>query len=661
MNAFLFYERPEKHHVRGLFAFLLVNINYASRLMFQSLNTKSILIFCILFLMVFNINAQNQKFPLSRSDSADINIYKQKADEYKVNKYYREESDCYNKIATIWWEHNYFSQAAEYFNKSLEINKRLGNANGIAMINSNLALIYADNGDYEKALEYFDKTLSIRKSRKEKIGIIAARINMSVVLNNLKRYDESVKHLGEALDVAREINDYKQMRSCYGMLSETYEKAGNYKKSMYYFELYKKFNELVEEEKINKAYRYAKEQELKRELAEKENQIKELELIKKNYEIITTKKNLQKTEKEKISLLDTLSTKELKIKYLENEKKLNEARQKEIALKNKLIVRNTIYITLIILLLLFIVIFFYFQKRKSYKILSIKNDEISKKNEEIKIQKDNIEELLTATTLAHESIKESIDYAAYIQNAMINKTPKLSDYIPNSFILYKPKDIVGGDFYWYTKIDDKIVVAAVDCTGHGVPGAFLTVLGNNTLNGLVNVLGITKPGEILKRLHYEVSSSLNQENSDNRDGMDIALCTFDVKKKKFWFAGANNPLVLFQNNELKVVKGEKYGIAGFSNFIFERINEDNKNEVMYKTHEFDITEDTCLYLFSDGYRDQIGGKEKKKLKTKNFLRLLEENYQKPVDAQKKNLMEFFENWKGDEEQIDDVLIIGIKF
>jgi len=624
------------------------------------MNTKLILIFSILFSIIFKINAQNQKFPLSRSDSAKINIYEKKAANYKTNKYYREESDCYNKIATIWWEHNYFSQAAEYYNKSLEINKRLGNANGIAMINSNLALIYADNGDYEKALEYFDKTLSIRKSRKEKIGIIAARINMSVVLNNLKRYDESVKHLGKALDVARELNDYEQMRSCYGMLSETYEKAGNYKKSMYYFELYKKFNELVEDEKVKKAYNYAKEQELKRKLAEKENEIKELELIKKNYEIILTKKHLQKTEKEKISLLDTISTKELKIKYLENERKLNEAKQKEIALKNKLFIRNTIYITLIILLLLFIFIFFYFQKRKSYKILRIKNEEISQKNEEIKIQKNNIEELLTATTLAHKSIKESIDYAAYIQNAMINKIPKLSDYFPNSFILYRPKDIVGGDFYWYTKIDDKIIVAAVDCTGHGVPGAFLTVLGNNTLNGLVNVLGITKPGEILKRLHFEISRSLNQESTNNRDGMDIALCTFDIKNKKFWFAGANSPLVLFQNNKINIVKGEKYGIAGFSNFIFERISEDSKFEEMYKTHEFDITEDTCLYLFSDGYRDQVGDKEKKKLKTKNFINLLEENYQKPIDAQKKYLSDFFENWKGNEEQIDDVLIIGIK-
>ncbi|MCF6241412.1 MAG: tetratricopeptide repeat protein [Bacteroidales bacterium] len=603
------------------------------------------------------LKAQNQKFPLSRLDSANINIYKQKADKYRANGDYREESDCYNKIATIWWEHNYFSQAADYYIKSLEINKKLANANGIAMINSNLALIYADNGEYEKALEYFDKTLSIRKSRKEKIGIIAARINMSVVLNNLKRYDESIKHLNAALDIAREMNDYTQMRSCYGMLSETYEKAGNLEKSMYYFELYKTFNELVEGKKVTKAYNYAKEQELKRKLAEKENQIKELELIKKNYEIITTKKNLIKTEKEKVSLLDTISIKELKIKYLENQKKLAQA----IAQKNKLLIRNIIYITLIISLLLFIFIFFYFQKLKSYKILRIKNAEISQKNEEIQIQKNNIETLLAETSLAHESIKKSIDYAAFIQKAMINKTPKLSEYFPNSFILYKPKDIVGGDFYWYSKVGTKIIVAAVDCTGHGVPGAFLTILGNNLLNRIVNISGLTMPGAILKQMHIEVGKSLNQENSNNKDGMDMALCTIDTQENKLWFAGANNPLVMFQDNKINVVKGEKYGIAGMANFIFDRMKESGKSEEMYKTHEFNISKDICIYLFSDGYSDQIGGREGKKLKTKYFINLLEDHHKKPASVQKKYLIDFFEKWKGNEEQVDDIVVIGIKF
>ncbi len=141
----------------------------------------------------------------------------------------------------------------------------------------------------------------------------------------------------------------------------------------------------------------------------------------------------------------------------------------------------------------------------------------------------------------------------------------------------------------------------------------------------------------------------------------MALCTIDTHENKFWFAGANNPLVLFQNHKINVVKGEKYGIAGVSNFIFNRMNESGKSEEMYKTHEFNITPDTCIYLFSDGYSDQISDKEGKKLKTKNFINLLEENHQKPASAQKEYLLDFFEKWKGYEEQVDDIVVIGIKF
>ncbi len=620
---------------------------------------KTFFVFVLVFLSYLS-DSQNKTFDLSRQDSAKINTYLQQAEEFKAKNYLKQESDCYNNIAVIWWEHNYFGKAADYYNQSLEINKKLGNANGIAMINSNLALIYADKGDYLKALEFFDKTLSIRKARNEKVGTIAAHINISVVLNNLKRYDESVNHLNEALDIAREMNDYTQMRSCYGMLSETYEKAGNYTQSMYYFQLYKKFNELVEGKKVEKAVNYAKEQELKRALVEKENQIKELEIAKKNYELLTNKKKLKKTEKEKLSLLDTISEKELKLRYIENEKKLEEAKNKQIQLRNKLLVRNIILFVSIFSLILFILVFFYRQKQKSNKILQKKNAEISQKNEEIQVQKNNIEDLLIKTTEAHESIKKSIDYAAIIQQAMINKTPKLKEYFPDSFILYQPKDVVGGDFYWYSKLDNKIIVAAVDCTGHGVPGAFLTVLGNNILNQIVTAEKNTDPGLILEKMNIIVKETLNQKQSNNKDGMDAAVCTIDKENNKLYFAGANNPLVLITDDEINIIKGEKYGIGGFSDMLFERFKEFKKSSLMYQTHEFDYVSNSLIYLFSDGYQDQISEKTDKKLSSNKFYQLLKINSHLPAEKQKNELKKFYFEWKGDQEQVDDVLVIGIK-
>ncbi len=619
----------------------------------------SISIFIFLF-FYFSAIAQTQKYQLSRQDSALINIYEAKAIEYRTNNFKKQESDYYNKIAMIWWEHNHFLKAINNYEKSLIINRALGNENAIAMINSNLALIYADKGDYNKSLEYFEKTLNIRKIRKEKVGIIAARINMSVVLNNLKKYDSAIEHLSKALDVAREMNDPEQMRSCYGMLSETYEKAGNNKKSMYYFELYRDFNELVEGTKVKKAYKVAEEERLKKELAEKETAIKELEIIKKNYEIYTKEKELKTSESEKHNLLDTIRLKDLKIIYTKKEAELQKAESQKKLLEKKLQLRNTIFFTAFTLLFLLIAIFFYFLKRRSNLVLRNKNTEITQKNEEIEVQRQNIESLYKETSEAHESIKKSIDYAGIIQAAMINKTPKLSHFFPESFIFYKQTDAVGGDFYWYSKTKDKIIVAAIDCTGHGVPGAFLTVLGNNILNQIVNISKITDPSEILFQMDKSVKLALNQEKSNNKDGMDIALCSIDFKTNKINFAGANNPLLIIKNDEIELIKGSRYGIGGYSEMGYQRLKNNNKTDIMYPSKEVDIEKGMYIYLFSDGFQDQIGGENMKKLKSKNFYNLLKEYSKYSAKIQKEKLSDFFKKWKGDYGQVDDTVIIGIK-
>jgi len=619
------------------------------------------LIFLLIVINNLYLSGQNQNYNLSRQDSAKINNLTQKAVEYHANNFFKQESDCYNEIAMVWWEHNYFSEAVDYYNKSLKINELLANENAIAMINSNLALIFADKGEYQKSLTYFEKTLNIRTIKNEKIGIIAARINISVVLNNLKRYDESTDQLLKALDLARELNDPVQMRSCYGMLSETYQKAGNSAQSMYYFEYYRQFNELVEGKKVEKAVDYANQERLKKELAEKENAIKELELIKKNYELITKEKKLKAGESEKLSLLDTISHKDLKIKYIEQESLLQKAESKQIILNNKLIIRNITLFSSIILLVLIILLIFYFLKRKSNRILYLKNIEITQKNVEIEVQKNNIEDLLIKTTEAHESITKSIDYAGYIQNALINKTPRLDSWFPESFILYQQKDAVGGDFYWYSKVEEQIIVAAVDCTGHGVPGAFLTVLANNLLNQIVNIGKNTVPGEILKKMHFAVKEALSQVVTENKDGMDIALCTVNLKTKQLSFAGANIPMLIIKNGKPEIVKGERYGIGGFSEMLFERFKEIKNKKEMYQTHNIEIEPDMSIYLFSDGYQDQMGGETFKRLKSDNFHKLIHSFSTKPITEQKKLLSDYFKIWKGGNEQIDDVVIIGLRF
>ncbi len=604
--------------------------------------------------------AQQREYHFSRQDSSMAHKLLTQAQQFKNSQKINQESGCYNKLANLYWEHNKYKEAELYFEKSLEINKKLANENGIAMINSNLALINSDIGNFAKALKYFDETLKLRIIKNEKGGIIAARINMSLVLNNLSQYDESIKHLQEALDIAREMNDYEQMRSCYGMLSETYEKQGDRQKSVYYFDLYKQFNELIEGEKLDEAIKLANEERLKKELAVKESQIKELEIIKKDYELIQSKEELKKTESEKMSLLDTLSKKELKLKYIENERKLEKAETDRKLLESKLILRNIILFSAILLFALFIVIFFYFQKRKSNRVLLAKNTEISQKNEEIEVQRNNIEELLIKTTQAHESIKSSIDYASFIQAAIINKKPYLSEFTDDSFIFHQPKDIVGGDFYWYTHIDNKLLIAAADCTGHGVPGAFLTILGYNFLNQIVNISKETNPGKILEELHKNVRDALNQQTGDNKDGMDIALCMIDKEKGKLQFAGANNPLVYVANNKLSVINGEKYGIGGHTDRIFKRQKDKKNKKEMFETQSLELSESMRLYMFSDGYFDQNGGDEDTEMKIQDFYDLLFKNASKSFKKQEEQLISFFNDWKAGNEQVDDVLVMGVK-
>ena len=218
-----------------------------------------------------------------------------------------------------------------------------------------------------------------------------------------------------------------------------------------------------------------------------------------------------------------------------------------------------------------------------------------------------------------------------------------------------PKDIVSGDFYWFAQNGDTRFIAAVDCTGHGVPGAFMSIVGNTILNEIVNEKKITVPGDILLELHKGVKIALNQnaKEFERRDGMDITLCAFNSNSNEIQYAGANRPLWVYRKDkgyELEIIKATKFPIGGLE-------LEENR---VYQNHVVQINEGDCLYLFSDGYADQFGGPKGKKFMLTNLQKLLLENVNNTMEVQKQNLTDAFLNWKVDAEQIDDVLVIGIK-
>lgn len=278
---------------------------------------------------------------------------------------------------------------------------------------------------------------------------------------------------------------------------------------------------------------------------------------------------------------------------------------------------------------------------RSYRLKNKANILISKQKEKIEVQHEVLEE-------QHREITDSINYAKRIQDAILPPLKLVRGYMPDSFILYQPKDIIAGDFYWMEGINKLIIFAAADCTGHGVPGAMVSVVCHNAMNRAVREFKLVEPDEILNKTREIVLETFEKSDEDVRDGMDIALCTINTESNKLSFAGANNGLYFIRNGEINQIKPDKQPIGKF---------DDAKP---FSKQEIQLEKGDVLYTFSDGYADQFGGPKGKKFMYKPFRELLLSIHQKPMDDQHNILMDTFENWRGSIEQIDDVCIIGVR-
>lgn len=251
----------------------------------------------------------------------------------------------------------------------------------------------------------------------------------------------------------------------------------------------------------------------------------------------------------------------------------------------------------------------------------------------------------------HRSITDSIRYAEKIQHSILPQTETMRLTLPDSFVFFKPKDIVSGDFYWYAQSGNKTVIAAIDCTGHGVPGALMSMLGNSLLTKIVIDEGITEPAKILNDLRTGVIKSLQKNGSDSANGgMDMALCTIHHDTQKLEYAGAFNPLWFIRNGELESIRADRMPIGRYM----------HKTSEPFTNHVMDIEPGDTFYIFSDGYQDQFGGPGNRKFGAKQLKALLLEIHQEPMERQKEILDSKLENWRGIEDQIDDVVLIGFR-
>jgi serine phosphatase RsbU (regulator of sigma subunit) len=249
------------------------------------------------------------------------------------------------------------------------------------------------------------------------------------------------------------------------------------------------------------------------------------------------------------------------------------------------------------------------------------------------------------------NITDSLNYATRIQNALMLPSEELDKTMPSHFMLNKPKDIVSGDFYWVTKKNDRLIMAVADCTGHGVPGAFMSILGISFLNEIVNSLASPRASDILNELREQVIRALGQtgKKDEAREGMEMALCQVDFTHRIIQFSGASRPMYLIRRGELSVINGDRMPIG-----IYE------EEQIPFSNKEIPFKENDLIYLFTDGYVDQIGGLQRKTFKSVRFKRLLKEICKRPLKEQMSILREEIDIWRGGQEQTDDILILGIK-
>lgn len=295
---------------------------------------------------------------------------------------------------------------------------------------------------------------------------------------------------------------------------------------------------------------------------------------------------------------------------------------------------------------------------KQEEILT-QNEELHQQQEEIMAQRDFIEakhmELQKVNVKMEEQnrlITDSIRYAKDIQFALLPKANRLNQAFEEHFVLFKPRDIVSGDFYWFGELDNKKIFAVGDCTGHGVPGAFMSMIGNDLLTHAVIESKVTDPAKILERMHKGVRYALKQEQKDNSDGMEVAILVVDKEEKQVSYAGAKIPLIYIQNGITQKIRGDKKAIGGKQKEL--------KRE--FTTHTISIEDSTCFYMFSDGYQDQFGGNQtdRKRFQSNYLTELLEQNHQLTFEKQKEILEDNLKEWQGNQSQLDDILVVGLK-
>ena len=527
-----------------------------------------------------------------------------------------------------------------------------------------LSNCYAYISDYGNVMQTALDAMDLYKTCKNLQGEADCLNILGGVYNFLQDYNTRLECNLKCLELRKKINDENAQISTYNNIGDTYTVMQDYENALKYFNICLIFNlsdrlKAIVNYNIGEVYYFKKDYKIAQEFIQKgldfgiatdywqiiiaayQMQANILLLNQKYNEAIKVLEKAYEVSKIKKSKEDQYPLCELFSKAysgLKEYKKAYEYLDKYNNLKNELLrLNNTQKLKKI-------------EFEHQLKSITSETDEIKKKNtqivsafKKIEIQRNEIESKNIAIT-------DSIYYAKRIQTAILPSDKKVKELLKNSFIFYQPKDIVSGDFYWVEQVNDEIIFSAIDCTGHGVPGAFVSLIAYNMINKVVLENQVTNPAKILNKMDELMQSLFKNSDNNIRDGVDMGICSYNIKTNELNFAGAFHSLFICDDNELIEIKGNRESI-GFS--IYE-----NKKD--FVNHKIVTKKGSTLYLCTDGLPDQFGGIKGKKLKWKGLKEQLFLWHKQPINNQKNTVKTFFDNWKNDLEQLDDVCIIGVR-
>lgn len=552
-----------------------------------------------------------------------VELYIQSLQIYKAQGMHKEVASISNNIANAYLGINDYQKAEEYYKKSYEAGIVTGDTNAIAVPLIGLAILYENNGFTKKALDATLEAAVLFEGINRQDAMVVCYVNAATYFHSLGEKENAFEWLRKGKKVNEILNNKYFAGSILLNESQWLSEDGKYHEALALGEealdLQKSVNSLADVMTAHETLA-----DIYSALGNYQNAYFSLQSY------VKIKDSLNEVNKaeimEEMNTKYETSEKEQEIALLNNERDLQLIQNK----KNQTILYIVVFCSIFILLLAIYAFWAFVQKKKSNTLLQDQKTIIEIKNREI---------------------LDSIQYAKRIQNAIIPSPELIAENLEKSFVIYQPKDIVAGDFYWMEAEGDTVLIAVADCTGHGVPGAMVSVVCHNALNRSVKEFGLKSPSQILDKTRELVVETFSKNDQEVKDGMDITLCSWNKATNEIQYAGANNPLYLIRAKEpskIEIVQPDKQPIGKFETIT------------NFTNHKLSLNPGDNFYLFSDGLMDQFGGANGKKYKYSKFRELLLKIGKQPMSDQGKVIFNEFDSWKGDLEQLDDVCVIGVR-